>query len=901
MTAPPTTVHRFGRFEVHRVERSLLIDGQPAAIGSRAFDLLLALIDQPDRLLTKSDLLDRVWPGLVVEENNLQTQVSSLRKLLGAEAIATIPGRGYRFALVPDPAAAAPQRDTAPSPRGAMADCLPLLPAALGALLGRDDDLRALAALLPAQRLVTLLGAGGIGKSALALATAHAARRTFADGVVWVELAPIGDAALVPGAIAQALQLALSTPPAAALAALLHHLASQRLLLVLDNAEHLADATASLAAAVLAAAPGVHLLVTSQAPLRLDAEHLFRLDPLAVPTAAQPISAELALASGAVALFAQQARAANRHFLLDDRNAQTVVDLCRQLDGLPLAIKLAAARLPLLGLQGLAARLGERLVQQAGVAPGHPAETPQAEPTADRLQWLAGGGRSVPARHQTLRAALDWSHGLLTPTEQLVFRRLGVFVGGFALEAAVAVAAGVTVAGGCARLDDWTVVDALSSLVDRSLVERSAAPDAPAPDGVDPEEPPARYRLPEVVREYALSRLSEAGEQAAAKQQHALAVATQMDALYEAYWHQADAPWLAAAAPELGNLRAALRWSTRHAPTLAVRLVGAASFVYLLLGLAAEGRAAWLELWPAVQSHAAGAPGEAVAPAEAPMLARFWVEGSRLHWGVSGPLMRQFADRCLALARAGGDVRGEYLGLRCAAGSASTGPDEAARLLATMAGIEQPDWPPRLRAQRLQAAVEVAKAQGRLADARDGLERLHLLAAGAGLDNVLDAVGAGLAEVHLALGQTAQAIDRARALLVRPQRPLSGNYGLQVRATLGAALLAEGDPVRARGALAEFSAQSRSRDWEWFGLYSDLFTLLAVTERRWEAAARLLGFADAQQALGGTRALHAARARVQAGQSLQAALDARTLQRLAAEGAALTAAEVCLLALPDAA
>src|SRR5258706_326790 len=288
---------------------------------------------------------------------------------------------------------------------------------------------------------------------------------------------------------------------------------------------------ARFARATLAQAPGVHLLVTSQLALKVDGEQVFRLDPLSVPDSRA--GAAEALGHGAVALFAEQARAADRRFALTDANVDAVIALCRGLDGVPLAIKLASARLPLLGLHGLASRLG------------------------DRLRLLRNASRDAPTRQQTLLAALHWSHGLLGLSQQAVFRRLGVFAGGFPLEMVAAVACDDT-------LDEWAAIDTLAELVDRSLV------------AIEHREPP-RYRLLEATRDYARIRLEEAHEDEATQQRHAHATAALMDAAYETYWSTPDREWLDRHAVEIDNVRAALAWSERDRPELALRLIGSAS------------------------------------------------------------------------------------------------------------------------------------------------------------------------------------------------------------------------------------------------------------------------------------------------------------------------------------
>jgi len=281
----------FGRFELQPERRRLLRDGEPVAMGARAFDVLLALLERGDRVVSKTELLDLVWPGLVVEENNLQVQISTLRKHLGTQAIVTVPGRGYRFtATIGIPAApdiddskmslqsSGTTHSVEPTAR------LTNLPAALSPLFGRIDELRELRELLSAHRLVSVVGAGGMGKSRLVQTTAHSLMRGWADGAWMVELAGLSDAALLPNVVAQALDIKLAGR--APLDELVAAISQRTLLLVLDNCEHLLEGAAALAQAILLGAPQVTLLTTSQEPLRLPAEQQFRLTPLSVPAAA---------------------------------------------------------------------------------------------------------------------------------------------------------------------------------------------------------------------------------------------------------------------------------------------------------------------------------------------------------------------------------------------------------------------------------------------------------------------------------------------------------------------------------------------------------------------------------------------------------------------------------------
>jgi DNA-binding winged helix-turn-helix (wHTH) protein len=373
--APPL---RFGRFELHPKERRLLVDGEPAHLGGRAFDLLATLADQPDRLVGKNELIDKVWPGLIVEESNLHTQMSALRKVLGGDVVVTVPGRGYRFVAKTDSPAAtpAPPAPAAPVPPGA------LLPVAAGPLVGRVADLGRVEQALRAGGCVTLARPGGVGKTRLALAAAERwkARRC------WIDLAPLGDGVQVAGALARALGMPLSDGDAGP--QLARALAGEPVLVVLDNAEHLLDAVAALATELLAALPQLVLLVTSQIALAVGAERVLRIEPLAIETGA---AAGAQAASGALALLADRIAAADPRVRIDAAAWPLMREICEQLDGLPLALEMAAARVPLLGLKGVRDKL------------------------AHRFALLTTGRRLAAPRQRTLHAALDWSFGLARP------------------------------------------------------------------------------------------------------------------------------------------------------------------------------------------------------------------------------------------------------------------------------------------------------------------------------------------------------------------------------------------------------------------------------------------------------------------------------------------------------
>ena len=529
--SPAHAALRFGRFELQTSERQLLIDGRPALLGARAFDLLVVLAGRPGQLVGKNELLERVWPGQVVEENNIAVQVNALRKLLGGEVIGTVPGRGYRFtARVEGMAVSAP---AAPAPAPALQTHLPRV---LPALLGRANDLAALGALVDGHALVSVNGAGGIGKTLLVQHLLNARRRAYRHGVCWVELATVTDATL-PATIAAALGVRLGGGDAVDALAL--SVGPLDLLLALDNAEHLTEDVGRMAMRLIDAAPGLKLIVTSQAPLGVAAERVLRLAPLGLPPPGADV--EQALASGAVALFVDRAQAADARFMLTDANVEEVVALCRGLDGLALAIELAAARAPMLGIHGLVSSMGHR------------------------LQLLTRNrNRAAPPRQQTLRATLEWSHGLLDATEKAVFRRLAVVAGSCSLKSAQQIAAD---AEGVGPIDAWAVVDALDVLVDRSLVAV-----LPSHDDASP-----RYRLLESPKTFALERLAAAGEIPTTQLRLAQAIAGVFAEGWDAYFCGTAtlSPFRQMLAPDCDNAR------SRDCPAALSRILAVADFCTL--------------------------------------------------------------------------------------------------------------------------------------------------------------------------------------------------------------------------------------------------------------------------------------------------------------------------------
>jgi predicted ATPase/DNA-binding winged helix-turn-helix (wHTH) protein len=548
----PLTAVDFGRFRVLLHRRELLADNLPVKLGGRAFDVLMALIEAQGAVVSKRALMERVWPDLIVEENNLQFQISTLRKAFAADRdlIHTVAGRGYQFTGEIRSVPAWPDaRITAGLPEATPMSPRPPtnLPELVSELIGRDAELGEILDLCVSQRLVTLTGAGGIGKTRLGFEVARHQLARFADGVWVAELAPLSDPDLVPVTVAIALGLELTSGTASA-PSVANALRSKQLMLVLDNCEHVIDAAARMAEALLRANPAARVIATSREPLRAEGEWVYRVPPLAVPLEGSPDS-EDALRYGAIRLFGERARAAAPNFSPDARIAAGIAGICRRLDGIPLAIELAAARTAALGIDELAARLD------------------------DRFRLLTRGRRTALPRHQTLQGTFDWSYELLTEPERVGLRRLAIFAGGFTLWAARAVA-----------VDDeitaTEVVDRVASLVAKSLVTADVGDAMP------------RYRLLETTRAYALEKLVQAGEFDAVARRHAKRYLELFEgAEAEAETRPTD-EWLADYVPRIDNLRAALDWafSPSGDASIGVALTAAAVPLWMHLSLMEECR-----------------------------------------------------------------------------------------------------------------------------------------------------------------------------------------------------------------------------------------------------------------------------------------------------------------------
>jgi predicted ATPase/DNA-binding winged helix-turn-helix (wHTH) protein len=830
---------RFADFRLDATERRLDKGGAPVELGARAFDLLHVLVQSAGRLVTKAELLDQVWPDVIVEEANLHVQMTALRRAVGRDAIATVPGRGYQFVLPLQAGDATPA-----VPVAAGSEPWPAA-AALPPLLGRDDDLARIARALADPThggFVTVTGAGGSGKTLLARHCA--ARFGTVDGAapVWVDLLELtAPEALVP---AVAIAAEVQGPPRRA-EELAQALADAQLLLVLDNAEHVLAAVAELAAALRREAPGVRLLVTSQAPLRCAGEVVHVLAGLSVPTG--PCSAELALRHAAVALFVAHAKQADRRFRLADPGVDDVVAICTSLGGSALGVQLAAALLGQMPLAAVRARLARR----------------ETGPDAAAIDPAAN----------VLRSALSWSHDLLSPTARQVFRRLAVAQGPLPLPLALAVA--VEGADDAAR-DEAT--EALADLVDRSLVQCEAAA------GGGPS-----YRLLEAPRALALEFLHDGGERAGALRPLGRALAPLGDALQADIYRDPSAPdrrvALSAALPVAADIVAAfealLSIDGADAAATAIRVSGALSDQMVLQrpaaqrlrwGTALRERAAMATLPAELRARAFETAATLIRHSDLTLRLEVLLTAARL-WRDLG----QTFDEFRALSR----------GADCAALLGRH--EEAAALLARVRELEDPAWPAGRRRWRWFAEGVVAVSAGDLPRAMHAWRQQLELTRGSD-SNRLQALHS-LANAEQIGGDAAAALPRLREAVDIARR-------IRMRATLHAYLLpnriaaqvALGDLAAAREAAAEGWPHARAQDAE--AWWADHLALLAARDGRPHTAARLLGYSDAAYArLNDSRQALEAQAAAAAECTACAALGVGVFAVLRAEGSEPTAAE----------
>jgi predicted ATPase/DNA-binding winged helix-turn-helix (wHTH) protein len=804
-------IYCFGPFRLDAGRRQLQCADTTLSLGGRAFDVLVALVRRRGQLAGKSELLDLVWPGVTVEENNLTTQVLNLRKLLSAhdpqtKYIVTDAGRGYRFVAPVTAAAAAPLSGAAiisaaaPAPRDAHN-----LPAESNSFVGRRAELADIAERLGSRGLLTLVGAGGVGKTRCAVRVGHDALGRFADGVWLVELAPLADGGLVAEALCRVVGAPVSGErPAVEVAAAF--LRQRAMLLILDNCEHVLDSAAQLAAALLKHCPGVKILATSRQNFGIDGETVYRMPSLPLPAADQPLTAESAMQSDAVRLFVERANDAAGGYLLTDEDAPTVVGICRRLDGVAMATELAAARLRVLKPAEIAARL------------------------EDVFRLLTGGSKAALPRQQTLRATIDWSFALLAPEEQILLRRLSVFVDGFSLEGATAVASG-------GEIDELDVLDLLGALVDKSLVN------------ADTSGAVTRYRMLGTTRHYAREKLAESGETGRFRR-----MANYMAAFFaraEASWPVTPTQrWLAEFAPEMENLRAAIDWAFGQArlpedsseeacdPALGIALVAAAGCVAEEMSLLAD-----MKRWTAAaMPHLSE---------ETPNARAGWI----LYWATRHQAVfgvRELSDlrrRAIELFRRSDDAVGLSCALRTA-GIALARPDEAnaeaLELLNEAVAVLRPLGPSKDLANALAHLGAVHYFCGNEDLCRLLSEEALTIRRGLG-DQTGELVSyINLAEFAFVRGETQVAIDYATQALATARTCHVREVLAAVLANLANYLLSLDNVEAGRAAAEEALALYRALGTEDYavGCLEHLALALAL-EGRPDQAARVHGFTDA--------------------------------------------------------
>ncbi|HEY4081503.1 MAG TPA: winged helix-turn-helix domain-containing protein [Burkholderiaceae bacterium] len=527
------SIVEFGPFRYHPTRRELQDAQGLVRIGSRALQLLAVLLESPGRLHSRDELMSRVWPQTVVEETSLRVHMSALRRVLrdgqeGANYITNVPGRGYAFiGEVQASAARHGAVDTVLRPIRPLASQRLLAPA--GQLIGRGQTLEQICQLSLRERLVSVVGAGGMGKTTVALAVAAKSQESFADGAVFVDLSQLSDPALVVVELGRTHGLNMTRgEPWAALESTLRE---KNLLVVLDNCEHVIDAVAVMVDRLIRACPRIHVLATSREPLEVDAEWVFKLPPLDMPEPQETMGLADLLAYPAIQLFVERARAISHAFELTLLNAPAVRQLCQFLDGIPLAIELAAARVDSLGVQGLLQRL------------------------EGAFDLLTRGRRTALSRHRTLHAVLDWSYDLLSDSEKRVLQRLAVFRGAFDLESAVTVASGPD-------LPPQRVIEDVLGLCAKSLAVRECSGEDHGP----------QHRLLFITRLFAQKQLDAAPDAADVHLRHARLLLVKLVAAQKAGASMSQYRWTSALAAPLADLRAAIEWAMTQENELALGL-----------------------------------------------------------------------------------------------------------------------------------------------------------------------------------------------------------------------------------------------------------------------------------------------------------------------------------------
>jgi predicted ATPase/DNA-binding winged helix-turn-helix (wHTH) protein len=525
----------FGPFDLSFGERQLRRGDAPIRLGSRALDILMTLVEHAGEVVSNKDLVANTWPDVTVDGGVLRVHIASLRKALGdgsgdARYVINVPGRGYSFVA---PFSRSGRVETL-SANDAPSYHARTLPPRLKRIVGREETCRVISEQLKTHRFVNIVGPGGMGKTTVAISVAHAAIPDFNGVVTFVDLGSIFDPHLVANTVASTLGLGIQgSDPAASLIA---SLASRKLLLILDNCEHVIETVAPFAERIFSETSEVYILATSRETLRVEGEHVYRLEPLESPSENAGLTAADAMTFPAVQLFVERAAARGSPITLSDDDAPVVGEICQNLDGLALAIELAAGRVVAHGFRGTAALLDNRF----------------------KLEWQ--GRRTALPRHQTLTSMFDWSYCLLSEAERLVLRRLSIFVGAFDLDTAADI--GVGPSGDTLQFEDL-----LAGLVEKSLVSPIIG------------DANVRYRLLETTRAYAFGKLSEADEADMVAERHARHYTDllQRTNFTESTFHERDDPF--SIAEHLGNIRTALNWcfSDHGKPSLGIALAAAAA------------------------------------------------------------------------------------------------------------------------------------------------------------------------------------------------------------------------------------------------------------------------------------------------------------------------------------
>ena len=837
-----TRIFELGPFKLDADAALLTREGTLTPLGPRAIRVLGTLVAHAGGYVSKAKLLDTAWPGVVVEEGNLAVQVAAIRRVLaqapGAERwIETLPRRGYRFV--------GPVRELADKRPEASDSKLTNLPEALTSFIGREREMVEVKRLLAGKRLVTITGAGGIGKTRLAMQAAAEVVDAYGDGVWLAEFASIRDPSLVATTIAQTLGVPerAGTPATELLCA---HLKSRQVLLILDNCEHLLDSCAHLVNTLLPGAKGTTILATSREPLRVAGEQTYALPPLSLPESGA--KAEAIRESEAVQLFVERVQRQLPEFELAGRSA-AVAGICTHLDGIPLALELAAARTRSLSVEQINERLG------------------------DRFRLLTSGSRTALPRQQTLRATLDWSYDLLTEDERVVLRRLSVFPGSFNVDAASAVASD-------AGIDGFAVIDLLSRLVERSLVV------------ADTSSGDTRYRMLETTRAYGLEKLAEGREIHEVNQQHARYFRDRFAPALDDWLLKPGAEWRERYWSELDDVRAALDWALGPGgdSSIGIALAGGSGVLWSTLGFFGEAIRWFNTAIARVDAHTPESD-----------QARLWLWLGRLVEEEPAKA-RPALERAVELYRQIDDPLGLGLSLaRLGRALAFTGKFEQAEAALTEARpLLERSGPPKALSFYLFNFAYLKSQSGDAIAARTHYEQELALDRRVGDEFAVLATLGNLANVTWALGDL-----EATAASFREQVTLIRQSSAKTIRLLGWSLTSLAGVLTEMGKLDEALVTAREglplvaeggSAW----IFSDSLALRAGLAGKLSAAARLAGFADhifvVKQA---TRHPIDLRHRKKLHALLREKFAPDELEGLLAEGAKLSEDEACRLALED--